>query len=119
MLVLGSLILLVLLIAVMRAAASARGDQAGAVCFLSKLGIQIGAGCSSSKAGATKAVVSQALGELVEVTPRVKDIEPSIPSTTSGGSLKGGGAASEAAAVGTGGSPAQQSGLHRILRLWL
>jgi hypothetical protein len=88
-------VLLVLIIAVMRAAASARGDERGVICFLSKLGVQIGGGCSSSRVplAASKAAVQQALGELVEHTPRVKDIEPSIPtgSSVSGAAVGGGG----------------------------
>jgi hypothetical protein len=98
-LVIASLVLLELLIAVMRAAASSRGDERGFVCFLSKLGVQIGGGCGSSSAGSSsssKQAVKQALGELVEHTPRVKDIEPSIP--TSGSVLKPDGSVGAAAA---------------------
>eukprot|EP00878_Enallax_costatus_P020783 GHUV01021977.1.p1 GENE.GHUV01021977.1~~GHUV01021977.1.p1 ORF type:complete len:333 (+),score=122.21 GHUV01021977.1:703-1701(+) len=79
-LVIGSLMLLILLIAVLRAAASARGEHAGAVCFLSKLGVQIGSGCSDSSngLGSTKTpskAVAAALSDFVETTPRVKDVE--------------------------------------------
>jgi hypothetical protein len=107
----ASLVLLVLLIAVVRAAASARGDERGVICFLSKLGVQIGGGCSRSQlhagAAASKAAVTQALGELVEHTPRVKDIEPNIPSA--GDVLKTQGAAA-------GGSVGQHAaGLRRLL----
>lgn len=79
-LVIGSLVLLILLIAVLRAAASARGEHKGAVCFLSKLGVQIGSGCSDSSSGSSSLgtpskAVAAALSDLVEATPRVKDVE--------------------------------------------
>eukprot|EP00879_Flechtneria_rotunda_P002655 GHRR01002859.1.p1 GENE.GHRR01002859.1~~GHRR01002859.1.p1 ORF type:complete len:477 (+),score=206.58 GHRR01002859.1:283-1713(+) len=75
-LVLGSLVLLVVFIAVVRAAASTQDEHKGALCFFAKLGIQIGEGCGSTLAGggSSASVVSQALGELVESTPRVKDV---------------------------------------------
>lgn len=111
LLVIASLVLLVLLISIMRAAASARGDESGFVCFLSKLGVQIGAGChgSSGSRSVVHATVKQALGELVEATPRIKDIEPSIP--TRGSILKADGsvvraAVASAAADGAGGGRA-------------
>ncbi|WIA40146.1 hypothetical protein OEZ86_013545 [Tetradesmus obliquus] len=69
LLVLGSLVLLVLFIAVVRAAASARGEQKGALCFLSKLGIQIGEGCGTPAVRSNSAVAA-ALSDLVEATPR-------------------------------------------------
>lgn len=118
LIVLASLVTLVLFIAVVRAAASARGDERGVICFLSKLGVQIGGGCSSSRlpaaaAAASKSAVSQALGELVEHTPRVKDIEPS------GGRASiltaGGGAA--AVATGGGDSSKSSGGGARLRRL--
>lgn len=113
-LVVSSLVLLVLLIAIMRAAASARGDQRGVICFLSKLGVQIGGGCSSSRlpASASKAAVSKVLEELVEVTPRVKDIEPSIPS---GSLLTPAGTAAPAGSVESGQQPTGAPGLRRSL----
>lgn len=73
-LVVASVVLLILLIAVIRAGAAANAEQKGALCFLAKLGIQIGAGCGVSSQDSGGAV-SKALVELVEVTPRVKDIE--------------------------------------------
>jgi hypothetical protein len=83
-LVVSSLVLLVLIIIVMRAAVSARGDERGLICFLSKLGVQIGGGCSSRvPIAASKSAMQQALGELVEHTPRVKDVEPRIPTGSS------------------------------------
>jgi hypothetical protein len=114
LIVLASLVALVLLIAVVRAAASARGDERGMICFLSKLGVQIGGGCSSSSsrlpaaaaAAASKSAVSKALGELVEHTPRVKDIEPSAGS----GSILTMGGAGAAATTGDGGSKSSGGG---------
>jgi hypothetical protein len=120
LLVLASLVLLVLLIAVARAAASAHGDERGFICFLSKLGVQIGGGCSRGRpGGAAKAAVAQALGELVEVTPRVKDIEPNVPSglrgdAGAGAAAAAGGDAGGGAAAGGGGSA---QGLRRLLGL--
>ena len=107
-LVLASLVLLVLFIAVARAAASAHGDERGFICFLSKLGVQIGGGCSRGRApsAASKAAVAQALGELVEVTPRVKDIEPNIPSGAAG-------SVAAAADAGAGAAAARGGGLRR------
>jgi hypothetical protein len=82
LLVLGSLVLLVLFIAVVRAAASARGEQKGALCFLSKLGIQIGEGCGTPAVRSSSAVAA-ALSDLVEATPRVKDVASSSSSSSS------------------------------------
>lgn len=126
-LVVSSLILLVLLIAVVRAAASAHEDQRGVICFLSKLGVQIGGGCSSSSsstsqlmsAGASKAAVSKVLGELVEATPRVRDIEPHIP--TGASILKADGTVVAAAAGAAANANATDGGAQlgmRLLRAW-
>jgi hypothetical protein len=109
LLVLGSLVLLVLFIAVVRAAASARG----ALCFLSKLGIQIGEGCGTPAVRSSSGVAA-ALSDLVEVTPRVKDVAGS--SSSSGSKSADGGAAAAAA----GGSPAvdkTSGGRRRLLRV--
>lgn len=76
LLVIGSVVLLILFIAVVRAAASARGEQKGALCFLSKLGIQIGEGCGTAALKSSSAVTA-ALNDLVEATPRVKDVPAS------------------------------------------
>eukprot|EP00775_Hariotina_reticulata_P013245 gene13245-13375_t len=73
-LVVASVVLLILLIAVVRAGAAASAEQKGALCFLAKLGIQIGAGCGMT-GQEPAAAVSKALVELAEVTPRVKHIE--------------------------------------------
>jgi hypothetical protein len=116
LIVIASLVLLVLIIAIVRAAASARGDERGVICFLSKLGVQIGGGCSRGQlhagAAASKAAVTQALGELVEHTPRVKDIEPNIPNA--GDVLTTQGAAAAAAAAG-GVVGQAAAGLRRLL----
>jgi hypothetical protein len=115
LLVLASLVLLILLIAIARAAASAHGDERGFICFLSKLGVQIGGGCSRGRSGgAAKTAVAQALGELVEVTPRVKDIEPNEPGglrTDAGAGAAAVGDAGGGAAAGGGGST---QGLRRL-----
>ncbi len=68
--ILGALVALVLLVAVARAAASARGEHR-ALCFLSKMGINIGEGCGS----AAKAQAGREIEKLLEQTPRVHDIE--------------------------------------------
>lgn len=107
-LVVTSLVMLILTIAIVRAAASARGDERGVICFLSKLGVQIGGGCSSRlPAAAANSAVKQALGQLAEHTPRVKDIELNIPSIGSIGKADG------AAAAGGSSVP----GLRRLLLL--
>lgn len=68
--IVGSLLFFILLVAVIRAAVSSRGDHRG-LCFLAKLGVRIGAGC-----GNTDAVVkAQAqLNQMLENAPRVKDV---------------------------------------------
>lgn len=112
LLVLGSLVLLVLFIAVVRAAASARGEQKGALCFLSKLGIQIGEGCGTPAVRSNSAVAA-ALSDLVEATPRVKDV-----ASSSGGSAGSavGGAAAAAAGSGAAGDKAA-GGRRRLLQV--
>ncbi|KAF8063006.1 hypothetical protein HT031_003845 [Scenedesmus sp. PABB004] len=88
LLAVGCLVALVLLVAVVRAAASARGEHRG-LCFLSNLGIQIGDGCGPARPPG--ADVAAALSDLVEATPRVRD----VPSAAAAG---GGGAAAAGAA---------------------
>jgi hypothetical protein len=68
--VLGALVALVLLIAVARAAASSRGEHRG-LCFLSKLGVNIGPGCGS----VAKEQAGKEIEKLLEQTHRVHDIE--------------------------------------------
>jgi hypothetical protein len=108
--VLGSLVLLVLFIAVVRAAASARGEQKGALCFLSKLGIQIGEGCGAPAVRSSSAVAA-ALSDLVEATPRVKD----VASGSSSSSSAGGGAA--AAGGGSAAADKASGGRRRLLQV--
>jgi hypothetical protein len=110
LLVIGSLVLLVLFIAVVRAAASARGEQKGALCFLSKLGIQIGEGCGTPAVRSSSAVAA-ALSDLVEATPRVKDVAGSSSSSST---------KVDAAHAAAGGSPAgdkASGGRRRLLHL--
>ncbi|WIA19860.1 hypothetical protein OEZ85_005763 [Tetradesmus obliquus] len=77
LLVLGSLVLLVLFIAVVRAAASARGEQKGALCFLSKLGIQIGEGCGTPAVRSNLAVAA-ALSDLSAAPQDPVDVEVDV-----------------------------------------
>jgi hypothetical protein len=72
MVILGSLVALVLLIAIIRAAASARGEHKG-LCFLAKLGINIGEGCG--EAAEVKHQAEKEIEKLLDQTPRVHDIE--------------------------------------------
>lgn len=76
-LVIGSLVMLILLTAVIRAAASTRGEHKGALCFLSKLGVQIGQGCGDGPTAvrSPSKAVAAAISDLVEATPRVKDVQ--------------------------------------------
>lgn len=114
-LVIGSLILLFLFIAVVRAAASARGEQKGAVCFLSKLGVQIGHGCGGSldRAGTPSKAVTAALSDLVEATPRVKDV---AHTAAAGAVLEGASAqAVSGGAVAAGETGSSSSGARRLL----
>lgn len=51
-LIIGAVVSLVLVVAVVRAAASTRSQHSGPLCFLAKLGISIGSGCGRDGAPA-------------------------------------------------------------------
>ncbi|GFR48484.1 hypothetical protein Agub_g10380, partial [Astrephomene gubernaculifera] len=74
-LLLGSLAVLFVLVAVIRAAAVTRSEHRGGLCFLAHLGINVGEGCGLDARHAVSAVASQELGALLDQAPRVHDVD--------------------------------------------
>ncbi len=52
--IVGSLVVVILIVAIIRAAASAHSQHSGGLCFLAKLGIRIGKGCGAPQVGPSK-----------------------------------------------------------------
>eukprot|EP00798_Chlamydomonas_sp_ICE-L_P015539 gene15539-21631_t len=68
--IVSSLVVLVLMIAIIRAAASARSQHGGGTCFLAKLGIRVGKGCGTGLSGAA----GEELAAILDKPQRIHDV---------------------------------------------